>query len=103
MVIELTAQSIITAGGVVTALGILIGLVVKLVHWVDEQKEQGERIQALEKKHQEDMEAAQKENELIIEGLLGCLKGLQEKGCNGPVTEKADKIERYLNEKAHSK
>ena len=28
-------------------------------------------------------------------------KGLQEKGCNGPVTEAINKIEKYLNAKAH--
>ena len=32
---------------------------------------------------------------------FACLKGLQEQGCNGPVTEAVNRIEEYLNKKAH--
>lgn len=103
MVIELTAQTIISAGAVVTALGILIGLVVKLVHWVDEQDAQGNEIKDLKSKHEADMEKVREENQMQMYGILACLKGLQEQGCNGPVTEAANKIEKYLNEKAHDK
>lgn len=103
MVIELTAQTIISAGAVVTALGILIGLVVKLVHWVDEQDAQGSEIKDLKSKHEADMEKVREENQMQMYGILACLKGLQEQGCNGPVTEAANKIEKYLNEKAHDK
>lgn len=41
------------------------------------------------------------EQTLIIYGLLACLKGLKEQGCNGPVTEAIDKIEKHINIKAH--
>lgn len=34
-------------------------------------------------------------------GLLSCLKGLQEQGCDGPVKEAVEKIEKHLNQKAH--
>ena len=42
-----------------------------------------------------------KEQTLICYGVLCCLKGLKEQGCNGPVTKALDKMEKYLNEAAH--
>ena len=103
MVIELTEQTIMTWAGVASALGVLIGILVKLVRWVDEQKEQGKRITDLEAKHDSDMQDARVESQMLMYGILSCLKGLQEQGCNGPVTEAVGKLEKYLNEKAHEK
>ena len=40
-------------------------------------------------------------NALICYGILACLKGLKEQGCNGPVTAALDKIEKHLNQAAH--
>lgn len=101
MVIELTAESIMLAAGVVTALGVLVGVLVKLVRWVDEQEQQGKRIKELETKHDSDMQDTREESQMLMYGILSCLKGLQEQGCNGPVTEAVGKIEKYLNAKAH--
>ena len=103
MVIELTAQTIMTWAGVASALGVLIGILVKLVRWVDEQEEQGKRITDLEAKHDNDMQDTREESQMLMYGILSCLKGLQEQGCNGPVTEAIGKFEKYLNEKAHDK
>ena len=33
--------------------------------------------------------------------ILACLKGLAEQGCNGPVHEGIEKMEKYLNKRAH--
>lgn len=33
--------------------------------------------------------------------ILACLKGLAEQGCNGPVHDGIEKMEKYLNKKAH--
>lgn len=41
------------------------------------------------------------EQTLLTYGVLACLKGLKEQGCNGPVSEAINKIEKYLNKKAH--
>ena len=41
------------------------------------------------------------EQTMICYGVLACLKGLKEQGCNGPVTDALNKLEKYLNEKAH--
>ena len=34
-------------------------------------------------------------------GILACLKGLKEQGCNGPVTEALHTLEKHLNQSAH--
>lgn len=101
MQITLTWQTIITAGAV---LGAVIAIVVnfaKIVRWVDKQKQQTHDIEALRATHNGDMDSMKQEQTLIVYGLLACLKGLKEQGCNGPVTEAINKIEKHLNQKAH--
>ncbi len=38
---------------------------------------------------------------ILVNGVLACLKGLKEQGCNGPVTEGIKQIEEYLMQKSH--
>ncbi len=38
---------------------------------------------------------------VLVNGVLACLKGLKEQGCNGPVTEGINQIETYLMKKSH--
>lgn len=38
---------------------------------------------------------------ILVNGVLACLKGLKEQGCNGPVTEGIKQIEAYLMKKSH--
>ena len=101
MVITLTWQTVITAGAVVGALVTIITLLAKLVRWVDKQKKQDAELKALQEKHDKDIKAIQREQTLIIYGVLAALEGLQEKGCNGSVTETISKIKKYLNQRAH--
>lgn len=101
MQITLTWQTIITASAFLGAVVAIATLIAKLVRWVDRQKKQDEDIKRLEKHHEEDMTIIKEENTLLVFGILACLKGLREQGCNGPVTETIDKIEKYLNKKAH--
>jgi hypothetical protein len=112
MIVELTPESIVTAGAVCTAAALLISKFAKGVRWFDQQGKQSTDIATLKKKHEEDVadlrdeladEIRKNNNELqlLTYGVLACLKGLQEKGCNGPVTEAVNKIEGYLNKKAH--
>ena len=51
--------------------------------------------------HHKDTEGIQEEQTLVVYGLLACLKGLAEQGCDGPVSEAIDKIEKHINKKAH--
>lgn len=101
MQITFTWQTIITISAIAGAVVSLATLFSKLVRWVDRQKKQDEDIKSLRKHHEEDMAVIKEENTLLVFGILACLKGLREQGCNGPVTETIDKIEKYLNQKAH--
>lgn len=108
------AQTIILAGSVLAAIVAFITLAWKLFKWIDHQKEQDQEIKRLEakfdkeieelrKKHEADQSGIQEEQTLVVYGLLACLKGLAEQGCDGPVSEAIDKIEKHINKKAHNK
>lgn len=101
MTIHITVQGIITASAFIAALIALAGYVFKARDWVKKQDTQDEKITALAKHHEDDMKESRDERQLMIYGLLACLKGLKEQGCNGPVTEAINKIEKHLNQKAH--
>ena len=112
MVIELTPQTIITAGSVVTAAVLLVKFFANGVRRYDKQEQQSTDLAALKQQHEDDVEKLENELaeeirknnaelQILTRGILACLKGLQEKGCNGPVTETAREIEEYLNTKAH--
>jgi len=85
-----TVQSVITAAALMAALTALATYLVRAVVWLQRQKRQDEDIRAIKA-----------EQGLLTYGVLACLKGLREQGCNGPVTEAIAKIEKHLNKKAH--
>ena len=97
----ITWQSIITAGAVLGALTAISTLIIKFIRWVDRQKAQDVELKQLKERHAEDNEAIQDELLVLTYGILACLKGLQEQGCNGPVTEAIKKIEKHINKNAH--
>lgn len=99
--IYVTWETIIKAASILTALGLIIGLIVKGVHWFDEQKRQSVQIANLNEKHNADISAIQEELSVLTSGVLACLQGLQEKGCDGPVTKAIELLENYINKKAH--
>jgi hypothetical protein len=112
MVIELTMQNVITVASFLTAVILLIQRFAKGVRWFDRQEKQSDDIEKLRLQHKQDVEKLEneladevrknsEELQVLTRGILACLKGLQEKGCNGPVTEAVKDIEEYLNAKAH--
>lgn len=101
MQITLTWQSIITASAIVGAIVALVSYFSKVVRWVDKQSKQDKDIKEIRKHHEDDVASIKQEQTLLVYGILACLKGLSEQGCNGPVTEAINKYEKYLNEKAH--
>ncbi len=81
---------IITAASVVSALAVIFSAIFTVYRWYLRQNQQDKEI--------ENMKAEQC---LLTYGILACLKGLQEQGCNGPVTEAISKIEKHINKQAH--
>ena len=47
------------------------------------------------------IESIQEEQTVQCYCILACLKGLAEQGCNGPVHEGIERMEKHLNKKAH--
>lgn len=99
MVID--GQTIITLSAILAAIIAIASHFAKGVRWFDNQNGQDDKIKALHKKHDDDMRIINEEQTLLVYGILACLKGLKEQGCNGPVTEAINKIEKHLNNKAH--
>lgn len=102
MQITVTWQTIITVSTVIGAIVALVTYFSKVVRWVDKQSKQDSQIKEIRQHHEDDMASIKKEQTLLVYGVLACLKGLSEQGCNGPVTEAIYKIEKYLNETAHN-
>lgn len=108
-----TWQTVITFAAVITAIATIFKQYNKGYDMVKHQKEQDDAIAALSKRHTEDekhRDALREEDkrqmnvelQLLTYGILACLKGLQEQGCDGEVTAAINKFEKHLNEKAHS-
>lgn len=83
-------NTIIMAASLITALVVIFSAIFAAYRWYLRQNQQDKEI--------ENMKAEQC---LLTYGILACLKGLQEKGCNGPVTEAIQKIEKHINKQAH--
>ena len=86
----INTNSIIMAASVVSALAVIFSAVFAVYRWYLRQNQQDKEI--------ENMKAEQC---LLTYGILACLKGLLEQGCNGPVTEAIGKIEKHINKQAH--
>ena len=74
----------------ITALGVIFGAIFAVHKWFLKQEKQDKDISAIKQ-----------EQAILTEGILACLQGLREQGCNGPVTAAITKIEAYINAKAH--
>ena len=85
-----TGQMLITAGAVLSAGILLLTTYNRVYRWTLRPKAPDRELSAI-----------RKENTLLTYGVLACLKGLEEQGCDGPVHEAIDKIERDLNLRAH--
>lgn len=104
----LTVETILTASAVLGAIAGFITMAWKLFIWIEHQKEQDAEIVKLKKMvddlsdhHEKDLAAVRDEQTLIVYGLLACLKGLKELGCNNTVTDTIARIEKHINKKAH--
>ena len=83
-------EIIITAASVVTALGVIFGILFAFFKW-------------LMKRDKNDIEIKEikEEQSVLTKGVLACLKGLKEQGCDGPVTSAIIEIEDHINKQAH--
>ena len=81
---------IIMAASLFSALVVIFSADFAVYRWYLRQNQQDREI-----------ETVKAEQCLLTYGILACLKGLKEQGCNGPVTEAIGKIEKHINKQAH--
>jgi len=84
------ANTIITVASLITALGVILGAVLSIHKWFLKQEKQDKDIRSIKE-----------EQSILTAGVLACLKGLKEQGCDGPVTKAIKDIEDHLNKEAH--
>lgn len=84
------AKTIITAASLITALITLGGIIISAYKWY-----------ARQNKQDEDIARMKEEQCLLTYGILACLDGLQQLGCNHSVPETRAKIEKHINKMAH--
>lgn len=95
--ITITADTIIKFAEVVGALGVIFGIIFAIYKWYLKQNKQDEDIKITK----DEIKALKEEQCLLTYGVLACLKGLAEQGCDGPVKEAIGKIEKHINQQAH--
>ena len=90
MEVTITADLLIKLAAVITALGVIGGVVLWFFRFIQRNDRQDKELAAI-----------RKEQTVICYGILACLRGLEEQGCDGPVHEALDKLEKHLNKAAH--
>ena len=90
MEVTISGELIVEFAALLTALGAIGGAALWCVRFVARQKRQDRELTAI-----------RQEQTVICFGVLACLKGLKEQGCDGPVTAALDKLEKHLNQAAH--
>ena len=90
MEVIINANTLTTLAEVLTALGVIGGVVLWCIKFIQRSKRQHEELKAI-----------RKEQTLICYGLLACLKGLKEQGSNGPATAAWAGLEEHHKQAAH--
>ncbi len=88
--INITPQGIITTAAVISAVAAILGIIFAVYRWYLKQNKQDEDIKEIKD-----------EQTILTYGVLACLKGLAEQGCDGPVKDAINTIEKHINKQAH--
>lgn len=88
--VTVSADTIITIAAVIGALGVIFGVVFAVYRWYLKQEKQDK-----------DVAHIKEEDTLIVFALSACLDGLQQLGANHTVPIAKDKLDKYINQRAH--
>ena len=83
-------ESVRSVAALLAALSTIFGAVIALYRFYLRQKKQDGELAAI-----------RTELQVLCFGMRACLSGLKEQGCNGPVTQALDELEKHLNKQAH--
>lgn len=83
-------ETINAVAKLIGSLGVIAGVLIGLYKFVERDKRQSKLIKDI-----------QSEQTLLCYGIRACLQGLVEQGCDGPVHDALDKLDKHLNKAAH--
>ena len=95
------ANFIIRTAALLGALSAIGAMFYKMMKFIDNQKEQDNKIAELREEHQKDIKLIQKEQCVMCHALLAALDGLKQLGANDNVSDAYEELEKHLNEQAH--
>lgn len=84
------ASYIITIASLLTAVITIFALIFKIHNWYLKQEKQDAEIKAIKE-----------EQRVMCKGVLACLDGLEQLGCNHSVPKAKEALENHINEVAH--
>lgn len=92
----------------ISAILVIVGVPVSIKKWYDKyQQKKIDEIEAEKERIEKDIEqdkkiqSMQTELTLVCYSVSACLDGLMQMGCNHSVPDAKDKLDKYLNKKAH--
>lgn len=94
----MTISTIITLASLVTAVGVVFGAIFKIHKWFLKQEKQDEEIKKIK---EVDIPHLKDELRVICTGVLACLDGLEQQGCNHSVPKAKAQLEEHINKVAH--
>ena len=84
------SETVNSIAKLIGSIGVIAGVFIALYKFVERDKRQSKLIEGI-----------QSEQTLLCYGIRACLQGLVEQGCDGPVHDALDKLDKHLNKKAH--
>ena len=84
------SETINAVAKLIGSMAVIGGVLIALYKFVERDKKQSKLIKDI-----------QTEQTLLCYGIKACLQGLAEQGCDGPVHDALDKLDKHLNQKAH--
>lgn len=86
----INAKTIITIAAMITAAGVIVATLFAFFNWLNRQKKQDTDIKKINT-----------EMTLLCYCMRACLDGLEQLGANHTVPVAKDKLDKYINQKAH--
>ena len=83
-------EAINSIAKLIGSVGVIAGVLIGLYKFIERDKRQSKLIKDI-----------QSEQTLLCYGIRACLQGLVEQGCDGPVHDALDKLDKHLNKAAH--
>lgn len=103
---NITIGQVIAVMGSITAIIVFIKLIKgmydsNIATPIKDLRKDVDEIKLTTKRQDNDIQDSKEERLLLMRGVLACLNGLHEQGCNNTVTSTIQEYEKYLQEKAH--